>query len=243
MKTIISLTSIPSRFDTLPAIIHDLERKFVNVDEIWLNIPYKYNRFPDAEINIPEFPHSKKLVINRCIDYGPGTMYMGPAHSEKCDADMVVVVNDDTMYPPNLIDKFLSLYEKEQCCWCTSGFIVDQYVKNEGRVARYDNQEIDVTESYGGVLLKMDWLRSIKDEFLEYYELTYNDDIIISNLLSRMGIKRKSVFNGELHLGMVKQYSFGMGKDALFQNNGDGSHYKNNVRVFQMLKDKNKYFY
>jgi phosphosulfolactate synthase (CoM biosynthesis protein A) len=168
---------------------------------------------------------------------------MGPAHSEKCDADMVVVVNDDTMYPPNMVNEFLKLYEEEACCWCTSGFVVDDYVKNNGLVARYDRQEIDVTESYGGVLLKMEWLRAMKDEFLNYYALTYNDDIIISNLLSKMGIKRKSSFNAQLNIGMIKQYSFGMGEDALFQNNGDGSHFKNNKQVFQMLKDKNKYFY
>ena len=49
MKTIVSLTSIPSRFKTLPAIVYDLEKR-QGVDEIWVNIPYKYNRFPDAEV-------------------------------------------------------------------------------------------------------------------------------------------------------------------------------------------------
>ena len=35
MKTIISLTSIPSRFNTLPAIVYDLEKR-QDVDEIWV---------------------------------------------------------------------------------------------------------------------------------------------------------------------------------------------------------------
>ena len=111
MKKIISLTSIPSRFKTLPAIVYDLE-KHQDIDEIWVNIPYKYNRFPDTEVVLPDFSLCSKVVINRCIDYGPGTMYMGPANSDKCDADIVIVVNDDTKYPSNLTSKLVELYER-----------------------------------------------------------------------------------------------------------------------------------
>tara|TARA_Y100000389_G_scaffold134494_1_gene131970 strand:- start:343 stop:1080 length:738 start_codon:yes stop_codon:yes gene_type:complete len=238
MKTIISLTSIPSRFKTLPAIVYDLE-KHQDVDEIWVNIPYKYNRFPDTEVIVPDFSMCSKAVINRCIDYGPGTMYMGPANSEKCDADLVIVVNDDTKYPANLSTKLIELYKNDPSCWCLSGFRVDEYVQNNGQVGRYDGECIDVTESYGGVILNMKWLRDMKGTFLDFYKLTYNDDIIISNLLSKMRISKKSVFNKDMNLGMIRQYSYGMGSDALFQNNGEGSHIENNKRVFKMLEDKN----
>jgi len=238
MKTIISLTSIPSRFKTLPAIVYDLE-KHQDVDEIWVNIPYKYNRFPDTEVIVPDFSMCSKAVINRCIDYGPGTMYMGPANSEKCDADLVIVVNDDTKYPANLSTKLVELYKNDPSCWCLSGFRVDEYVQNNGQVGRYDGECIDVTESYGGVILNMKWLRDMKGTFLDFYKLTYNDDIIISNLLSKMRISKKSVFNKDMNLGMIRQYSYGMGSDALFQNNGEGSHIENNKRVFKMLEDKN----
>jgi|TARA_R110002111_G_scaffold91609_1_gene142434 hypothetical protein len=237
MKNIISLTSIPSRFRTLPAIVYDLE-KHQDVDEIWVNIPYKYNRFPEIEVEVPDFSMCSKVVINRCIDYGPGTMYMGPANSEKCDADLVIVVNDDTKYPDNLSTKLIDLYKSEPCCWCLSGFRVDEYIKNNGRVDRYNKGLIDVTESYGGVILEMKWLQSMKDEFLDFYKLTYNDDIIISNLLSKMHIPKKSICDVSMNIGMIKQYSYGMDEDALFQNNGEGSHFENNKRVFKLLSEK-----
>lgn len=238
MKTIISLTSIPSRFKTLPAIVYDLEKN-QGVDEIWVNIPYKYNRFPDVEVILPDFSLCSKVVINRCIDYGPGTMYMGPANSNECDADLVIVVNDDTKYPTDMSKKFIDLYKSEQCCWCMSGFRVKEYIQNNGRVGRYNRDYVDVTESYGGVILDMKWLRDMKDTFLDFYKLTYNDDIIISNLLSKMGVGKKSICEQGMNLGMIKQYSYGMGEDALFQNNGEGSHVENNKRVFKMLKDEN----
>jgi hypothetical protein len=238
MKTIISLTSIPSRFKTLPAIVYDLEKN-QDVDEIWVNIPYKYNRFPDVEVVLPDFSLCSKVVLNRCIDYGPGTMYMGPANSNECDADLVIVVNDDTKYPADMSKKFIDLYKSEQCCWCMSGFRVEEYIQNNGRVGRYNRDYVDVTESYGGVILDMKWLRDMKDTFLDFYKLTYNDDIIISNLLSKMGVGKKSICEQGMNLGMIKQYSYGMGEDALFQNNGEGSHVENNKRVFKMLEDEN----
>lgn len=238
MKTIVSLTSIPSRFKTLPAIVYDLE-KCQGVDEIWVNIPYKYNRFPNAEVVVPDFSICSKVVVNRCTDYGPGTMYMGPAHAENCDADLVIVVNDDTKYPPELTRKLVELYQEDNSCWCLSGFRVDEYMRNNGRVQRYNRECIDVTESYGGVILDMKWLRDVKDIFLDFYKLTYNDDIIISNLLAKMGIPKKSICDQTMNIGMIKQYSYGMGDDALFQNDGEGSHVENNKRVFKMLKEKN----
>ena len=238
MKTIISLTSIPSRFKTLPAIVYDLEKN-QDVDEIWVNIPYKYNRFPDVEVVLPDFSLCSKVVLNRCIDYGPGTMYMGPVNSNECDADLVIVVNDDTKYPADMSKKFIDLYKSEQCCWCMSGFRVKEYIQNNGRVGRYNRDYVDVTESYGGVILDMKWLRDMKDTFLDFYKLTYNDDIIISNLLSKMGVGKKSICEQGMNLGMIKQYSYGMGEDALFQNNGEGSHVENNKRVFKMLEDEN----
>jgi len=238
MKTIVSLTSIPSRFKTLPAIVYDLEKR-QGVDEIWVNIPYKYNRFPDAEIVVPDFSMCSNVVVNRCIDYGPGTMYMGPAHADNCDADLVIVVNDDTKYPTDLSRKLVELYKEDASCWCLSGFRVDEYMRNNGRVGRYNRECIDVTESYGGVILDMKWLRDMKDIFLDFYKLTYNDDIIISNLLAKMGIPKKSICDQTMNIGMIRQYSYGMGEDALFQNNGEGSHVENNKRVFKMLKEKN----
>ena len=237
MKSIVSLTSIPSRFNTLPAIVYELE-KHQDVHEIWVNIPYKYNRFPDVDVIVPDFSMSSKVVVNRCVDYGPGTMYMGPANSEKCDADLVIVVNDDTKYPVNLSSKLIELYKTDQSCWCMSGFRVNEYIQTNGRVNRYNRECVDVTESYGGVILDMKWLRGMRETFLDFYKLTYNDDIIISNLLSKMGVEKKSICDETLNLNMIRQYSYGMGEDALFQNNGEGSHVENNKRVFKMLEDK-----
>ena len=53
--------------------------------------------------------------------------------------------------------KGIELYTNDPSCWCLSGFRVDEYINTNGRVNRYNREQIDVTESYGGVILDMKW--------------------------------------------------------------------------------------
>jgi len=240
MKTIISLTSIPSRFNTLPSIVDDLLNQ-QSIDEVWVNIPFKYRRFPDAEVIVPVklYQMGPKVVVNRCDDDGPGTMYIGP--SLKSDADLIIVVNDDTKYPSNMSSELIDAYKRDESCWCLSGFRVGEY--SNKIVPRVHNRLVDVTESYGGVILKRSWIVKILPEFRKLNELTYNDDIIVGNLFSKYGINKKVLFSEKLNLHMIAQYQFGMGKDALFYNNGEGTHYDNNLRIFKLFRDNDVYYF
>ena len=244
MKTIISITSIPSRFSYLNHIIKDLLNQ-KNVDEIWVNIPYRYGRFPElTTIDIPSdiYGIDPKVKIHRCDDYGPGTMYIAPALVS--DADVIIVVNDDTAYPPNLSTELIRNFNKDdEACWCLSGFNIDEYIKGNGHVGYLHCNEIDVTESYGGVILKREWIVKIINEFMQLHKLTYNDDIIIGNLFAKYGIKKKIVCSRECNIGHVKQYNFGMESDALFYNNGDGTHFNNNLKIFKQFKQSNVYYF
>jgi len=239
MKTILSLTSIPSRFNTLPSIVRGLLNQ--DVSEIWVNIPYSYKRFPTIEVCVPPelFEIDPKVNVHRCDDYGPGTMYMAPALDS--DADCIIVVNDDTGYPPNLCSELIKAHKEDGSCWCLSGFKIDEYVK--GQFNRYHGVAVDVTESFGGVILRREWITMILPEFNELYKLTYNDDVIIGNLFSKHGIQKRFFASQTCNINLIRQYDFGMGTDALFYNNGEGTHYKNNIRIFKMFKTNGVYYF
>lgn len=242
MKTIISLTSIPSRFNTLEIILKDLLNQ-KHVDEIWLSIPEKYNRFPDTKVEIPDklYKIHEKIKIKRCIDYGPGTMYLSPTiHS---DADLIIVVNDDTKYPHTLSENLINAFNKDNSCWCLSGFRIPEYINGNGRVTYDNGKEVDVTESYGGVIMKREWLKMIIDDFQKLYKLTYNDDVIIGNLFAKNNIKKKTLATRECNIGQIQQYQFGFTKDALFYNNGEGTHCENNKRIFNQFKNENVFYF
>lgn len=246
MKTIISLTSIPSRFKSLPHIVQDLLDHQKSVDEIWVNIPTNYNRFPDTPVIVPPellINTDNRVIINRCeTDYGPGTMYFGPIVAGT-DADTIIVVNDDTKYPDNLSSELIKKLHTDDAVWCLSGFNIDEYIKGSGRVNYKPDGEVDVTESYGGVILRKKWIQQVFDEYNELVKLTYNDDVILGNLFSKHGIKKKTLVSPTCNIGHIKQYQFGFSNDALFYNDGEGTHYKNNLRIFDTFKANNVYFF
>lgn len=70
-------------------------------------------------------------------------------------------------------------------------------------------------------------------------ELTYNDDMILSNVLKYLNVPVRTVCIPECNGGMLRQYQFGFGQDALHFNNGEGSHFENNKRILKTFTDKN----
>lgn len=240
MKAIISITSIPSRFINLPMILRDLSKQYI--DEIWVNIPYVYSRFPDTKVVIPrEIYDIDKVVVNRCDDYGPSTRYFAPIIN-KCDADIMICVDDDTQYPEGLTKHLIVSYLTDKCCWGLSGFKIQEYV-DKSPIPREHNRHVDVVEGYGGILVELEWIRRIKDEFVELTGCTYNDDMIMSNLFSKYGITKKTYAHKDVWLGKIRQYQFGATEDALFYNNGEKTHYHNNVRIINEFKKLGKYYF
>jgi hypothetical protein len=246
MKLILSLTSIPTRFDKLPFLLENLKQQTI-ADEIWVNIPKKYKRFPDWDGVFPFTDLGSKVIINReCDDWGPGTQAMGPiAHT---DADIIVYVNDDTIYDPKMNENLLKWFNIDQrSAWGLSGFDFENYFKRYH--LRTHGQPLDVLESYGAVIAKVEWLRAIFPEFLELSEVTWNDDLLISNLFEKHGITRKTVYTPECNLGQLKQLQYGFEADALHHlaaaesGTPELSHLNNNIKILKAFQDKGKNYY
>ena len=210
--------------------------------EVWVNIPRKYNRFPDWK-SYTITSDNPKIIINReCEDLGPATKVFGPISKLKND-DVIVYIDDDTQYDIRLVTNLLHWYksDEKQNAWGLSGFCLNSYFK--GEYPREHGMEVDVIEGYGGVLVKVEWISKIMNDFLKLKnEAKYADDIVISNLLHKIGVKLKTIFTPKLHIGMIKQYSYGFGDDAL-HNQTDGGHQENYMRVLETLKSKNMFYF
>lgn len=240
MKVILSLTTIPSRIPH--AFIVANENVMQGCHEVWLNIPRKYKRFPEWKSR-PLLSSNPKIIVNReCEDLGPATKIFGPM-SKLNDEDIIVYIDDDTHYDIRLVSTLLKHYATvdRESAWGLSGFKLGNYFKDE--YPRENGIELDVLEGYGGVLVKVEWLRKIFPLFMKLKEeAKFADDIVISNLLHSIGIKLKTVFTPELHIGMISQYKYGFGDDAL-HNQTQGGHKENYKRVLESLKSKNMYYF
>ena len=241
MKVIVSMTTIPSRFDKLQTVLPGLLGQTCH--EVWLNVPPKYNRFPDWDGQLPDLSHfGSKLKINRdCEDLGPGTKFMGPAPFLDPE-DLIVYVDDDTNYDPKLVTNLLKWFMTDtKSAWGLSGFNFETYF--EGKFPRQHGVPLDVLEGYGSVIVKAGWLQRVLPEFQELLkEASMADDLIINNLLEKHGIKRKTVFVPECNLGQLQQYQYGFEADAL-HHQVEGGHMENYRRVIKSLEDKGKNYY
>jgi hypothetical protein len=241
MKVIVSLTTIPSRFDKLQVILPGLLEQTCH--EVWLNIPPRYNRFPDWDGQLPDLSNfDSKLKINRdCEDLGPGTKFMGPA-THLGPEDLIVYVDDDTKYDSKLVTNLLKWFMTDtQSAWGLSGFNFETYF--EGKFPRQHGVPLDVLEGYGSVIVKAGWIQKILPEFQELLEeASMADDVIICNLLEKHHITRKTVFVPECNLGQLRQYQYGLEGDALHLQ-VEGGHMENYRRVIKSLEHKDKNYY
>ena len=103
-----SLTTIPSRIREVCLTIDSLIKQTKKPEKIFLNIPYKYERFPGQVIStehLEKLRNFKNLEIIRCEDFGPGTKLLGSINNlEKYSH--VVLVDDDHVYQKDMFEIF-----------------------------------------------------------------------------------------------------------------------------------------
>lgn len=223
-KVICNLTSIPPRFKYVDKIIESLKTHYI-FDDIVLHVPRVYNRNFTCNSEVPSYAH---MVPE---DYGPGTRIM------YAQGDIVVYCDDDTTYSHmtslTLVEKFLST---NACCG-TSGFNFEKYFV--GDFSKKYGESVNVIEGYGMVICDKSWIDDIRKDFIELHKLTYNDDMIFSNLLEKIGVKRMVY---PIHNGFV-QHEYGFGIDALHYNNGETTHIENNKRILKMFRVQGKMYF
>lgn len=123
---IISLSSIPPRFDHLGATLHSLLRQDADISRILLYIPESYRRFPDWDGRLPEVPEG--IEIRRTDDdLGPATKVLAAARDfrgQDCD---ILFCDDDRLYARDWAGQFLhTRRERPACCIANLGFQVHE---------------------------------------------------------------------------------------------------------------------
>ena len=171
-KYIVSLTTIPTKFDNLYLTIDSIVNQTVKPDKIIINIPKIYNfrmnsmSIPQDKLNEFIDKYSKNNVIVNMIDqdFGPGTKLLGLFHSniiESTDNTYIILVDDDLIYKPYMIEYFDN-YTKLHDNIDVASFYV------------YNHDHINVGQGADGFFMKQNTLR----HFLQYYNVIKHEDYI-----------------------------------------------------------------
>ena len=108
----VSISTIPQRIKNLNESVKSLLNQTKKPDKIFINIPFKYERFTDVveDDQIPKFDNNL-IEITRCEDCGPATKLLGSLNKLKKNS-LVILVDDDHIYENFMIEKFFHFYSK-----------------------------------------------------------------------------------------------------------------------------------
>jgi hypothetical protein len=244
-KYIVSLTTIPAKFDNLYLTVDSIINQTILPDKIIINIPKIYNFRMNStcisqdKINAFIDKYSKKNVFINLIDqdFGPGTKLLGLFHSnviEQNDNTYIVLVDDDLVYKPYMIEYF------------------DNYTKYNDNIDidvasyyTYYHEEITVGQGADGFFIKQNTLT----HFLQYYNeikeedyIHYHDDFYISYYFHLMN--KHIYFIQPPHYCLIYDLSINSHIDAL--RNIEGKYNRGNLNVksteiLNNLKNNNKF--
>lgn len=221
-----NITTIPPRFGKIQSLVDSLNQHPI-IDEIVIHIPKEYPRFPGKW----EFPKLTGAILNIVDnDYGPGTCIV------EAKGDIVLYCSDDTIHSPKLTMKLVEKFLGTNKCWCGSGFNFSRYFIGD---FKKETSKVQVVEAYAMIVLDRKWIDQIREEFIELNKLTYNDDMIISNLLDKIGVEKHLLVMPDAY----QQLDYGFGEDALHFNNGEKTHLHNNKRILKAFRDAGRMYF
>jgi len=140
MDFCVTLTTIPSRLKEINLTIESIKNQTLKPNKIFLNIPYKYKRFPNEKIDIEDLKkiESDYVEVTRCEDYGPATKFMGSLDKIK-KYESVIILDDDHIYNNKVCEILINEFKKDKINYsfylnkifdikmaqCSDGFLIN----------------------------------------------------------------------------------------------------------------------
>ena len=236
----VSISTIPQRLKNLNDTVESLLKQTQKPNKIFINIPYKYERFSEIieDNQIPRFS-SDIVEVTRCEDCGPGTKLLGSLNKLERNS-LLILADDDHIYKNYMIEKFFYFYNKDP--------------NNAYSFYVYPLENSPVGQGADGFAINTNHLEGIENFYKkivkDYKELFLNDDVWISYFL--YFIKKIKIFSLRGHLKKDNQgkisliYSKDSKNKGLIETYGEElekaveKRDKISVESFKYMKEKTK---
>ncbi|WP_372885408.1 hypothetical protein [Shimia sp.] len=133
---VITLSSIPPRFDRMRLTLDKLVRQTVPAARVIVYLPRSYTRFPEWDGRLPEVPEGVEIrIADR--DWGPATKLL-PALREFPQDQEILFCDDDMDYPEDWAEGFLAERRRrpEACITLCSESVLEPARRKRRQVQR-----------------------------------------------------------------------------------------------------------
>ena len=215
-RLVASLTTIPSRVHLLPLSVESLWTQRRRPDKLQINIPAYCRResapYPDETSlrRLLPYPDSWLVIRTGVADEGPITKLLPTLEDERDSSTVILLVDDDTVYGPDLIRLMLE-HRTEHPTHKATGFsgrlavaVVKRFTPTVTlRFCSNTTTDTGVTflENFSGGFFERDCFpQQVEQIRAQLSSLPpgcfYTDDIVIGALLARANIERTVVSTG-----------------------------------------------
>lgn len=215
-KIVFSLTTSPKRLGNLKQTLESLINQELPPSKIQINLPRIFKRTGEtySDISNFEFLRHPLIYIHRSDDFGPATKLIPTVTTELNDSTLIIIVDDDTLYPPQLTKVYakVSLMHPQSVIvgHCGEVYLASRPNGSTPRCRMF--------EAYAGVGFPRSLFQS---DFMDYMNIALHneycfrsDDYVVSNYFASHSILGMKTAELGLLPGVV-QMDIGKGKDAL----------------------------
>lgn len=240
-RVVVSLTTIPSRIARIRPTLHSILDQTRRPDAIFLNLPLESRR-EGRGYEVPSFlTHIPCVEIDRCArDWGPASKFLPTLIREREPDTRIVVVDDDQIYPPDLIETLSAWSERlPEAAVCARGYRVPPDFDHSRRTTRYGTrierpEPVEVMQGASGFLIRR---RFVGESLFDYEsappEAFYGDDIWLGGHLARAGIERL-VVPFESSYARIESWST---RGTLSLHRGENRDNHNNETLYRWFSD------
>jgi len=233
-RVIVSLTTSPSRINTIEKTLNTILNQSYPPDLIRINIPKTFKRTGET-YTIPSFikDNSKIKIYEYDEDYGPIMKFLPACIDYKDDDNTIIIYTDDDV---GMMDNIIETYVKfillqPENVYTIGGFLYKNYKWSRKIPQDKILSEIDIPEGYMSVAFKSSiFNKKNKMPLIDYYNIIKNnkdcfqsDDLTIGNFIAMYGIKIKRINTSSVNYNKwwrsgcgYRSCEFGIG------NKGDG---------------------
>lgn len=213
---VVSYTTMPDRLqdDLFKKNLSTMMEQTVRPKEIRVNIPYKSKRTGKL-YNVPEWLTKLDVTIVRCDDLGPATKYVSTLEHFKDTSQRILVYDDDSLMPLDLVENFERLSKLyPDRCFTTTSYIFSEgdpqltryYISSKVETAiqilegifplqgpthalKMDMQQVDMVTGFAGYLITPDMVNLEDVSNFENLpkQAFFVDDVVMSASLQKKG--------------------------------------------------------